>query len=194
MLGKIFGVVCAVSVVFAFINSSIGELGGAVIDGASSAVSLTVSLCGMMCLWCGIMRVFERAGVIEKLARLLSPFLKLFFPDAYKKGEGCSEIAANISANLLGIGNAATPLALLAMKKLQKNNPTPSVASCDMITLAVLNTASISIVPSTILALRRAAGSADPFSVVAPIWICSACTSALALLICRIMRGKDTPK
>ena len=191
MLGKIFGVICVLSVVFAFINSKITELGNAVIDGASSAVSLTVSLCGMMCLWCGIMRVLERAGVIERLAKLLSPFLKFFFPDAYKKGEGCSEIAANVSANLLGIGNAATPLAICAMKKLQKNNPTPSVASSDMITLAVLNTASISIVPSTILALRRAAGSSEPFSVVAPIWICSACTSALALLLCRALRGKS---
>lgn len=191
MLGKIFGVICTVSVVFAFINSRITELGEAVIDGASSAVSLTVSLCGMMCLWCGIMRVFERAGVIEKLAKFLSPFLKFFFPDAYKKGEGCAEIAANISANLLGIGNAATPLAICAMKKLQKNNPTPSVASPDMITLAVLNTASISIVPSTILALRRAAGSADPFYVVAPIWICSFCTSVLALLLCRILRKRQ---
>ena len=194
MLGKIFGVICAISVAFAFINSRISELGGAVIDGASSAVSLTISLCGMMCLWCGIMKVLERAGMIERLARLLSPLLRFFFPDAYKKGEGCSEIAANISANLLGIGNAATPLAICAMKKLQKNNPTPSVASGDMITLAVLNTASISIVPSTILSLRRAAGSADPFSVVVPIWICSACTSALALILCRMLRGKNTPK
>ena len=191
VLGKIFGVICVISVFFSFLNSKAAELGNAVIDGASSAVSLTVSLCGMMCLWCGIMRVLRRAGMIEKLAGLLSPFLRFFFPDAYKTGEGCSEIAANISANLLGIGNAATPLAICAMQKLQKNNPEPDTASHDMITLAVLNTASISIVPSTILALRRAEGSADPFAVVAPIWICSVCTSALALILCRAMRKID---
>ena len=139
MLGKIFGAICVASVSFALINSGADDIGNAVIDGASSAVSLTISLCGMMCLWCGIMRVLERAGMIERLARLLSPLLRFFFPDAYRKGVGCSEIAASISANLLGIGNAATPLAICAMKKLQENNLTPSIASHDMITLAVLN-------------------------------------------------------
>ena len=194
MLGKIFGAICVASVCFALINSGADDIGNAVIDGASSAVSLTISLCGMMCLWCGIMRVLERAGMIEKLARLLSPLLRLFFPDAYRRGVGCSEIAASISANLLGIGNAATPLAICAMKKLQENNLTPSIASHDMITLAVLNTASASIVPGTVLALRRAAGSGAPTAVVAPIWICSFCTSALALLLCRAMRGRERHK
>jgi spore maturation protein A len=137
------------------------------------------------------MRVLERAGLISRLAHLIAPLLRFYFPDTYEKKNGSDEIAANISANLLGIGNAATPLALSAMKKMQENNESPDTASDDMITLAVLNTASISIVPSTILALRRAAGSSEPFSVVAPIWICSACTSALALLLCRALRGKS---
>jgi len=189
MIGKIFGIMSVVSVVFSLFTSRIRELGTAVIDGASAAVGLTISLCGMMCLWCGIMRVLEHSGMIRRISLLLSPFLRCFFPDAYRKREGCDEIAANVSANLLGIGNAATPLAICAMEKLQKNNPHPDTASHDMITLAVLNTASISIVPSTILALRRAAGSTDPFAVVVPIWICSLCTSSFALILCRAMRG-----
>ena len=194
MIAKIFGSLCLISGIFSLINtnSNAGELGNAVIDGASGAVDLTISLCGMMCLWCGIMRVLEEAGMIRRLAKILSPFMRFFFPDAYESGEGCSEIAANISANLLGMGNAATPLALCAMQKLQKINPDPCSASHDMITLAVLNTASISIVPSTILALRRAAGANDPFSVVIPIWISSVCTSLFALLLCRAMRSKST--
>lgn len=194
MLGKIFGMICAVSLVFGIATSRAAELGNAVLDGASGAVTLTISLCGMMCLWCGVMRVLERAGVIGKLSRVMKPLLALFFPDAVKSGEGCGEIAANISANLLGIGNAATPLALSAMDKLQKNNPDPGTASGDMITLAVLNTASISLVPTTILTLRRAAGSSNPFSVVVPIWICSFATSTLALLLCRGMRICKTGK
>ncbi len=187
MLGKIFGIISLLSVSVSILTSRTQEVANAVIDGASGAVELTISLCGMMCLWCGIMEVLKDAGLISKLSRLLSPFLKLFFPDAYKKRSGAEEISANISANLLGIGNAATPLALCAMKKLQDNNRYADRASDDMITLAVLNTASISIVPSTLLALRRAAGSASPFSVVIPIWICSLASSALALLLCRAM-------
>lgn len=187
MLGKIFGIISVISVVFSLLTSRIKDMGTAAIDGASGAVELTLSLCGIMCLWCGIMEVLKDAGVISKLSRLLSPFMKFFFPDAYKKRSGTEEISANISANLLGIGNAATPLALCAMKKLQNNNPMPERASDDMITLAVLNTASVSLVPSTLLALRRAAGSLSPFAVIFPIWLCSLASSALALLLCRAM-------
>ena len=188
MLGKIFGIISILSVISGIALGNGERLGNAVLDGASSAVTLTVSLCGIICLWCGIMRVLETAGVIEKISRLLSPILKIFFPDAYKKGEAIGEISANISANLLGIGNAATPLALRAMKKLQSINPDPGCASADMITLAVLNTASITLVPSTVIALRRAAGSERPYSVIFPIWICSFCSSSLALMLCSAMR------
>ena len=188
MLGKIFGILCIVSVVFGIAFGNGAELGNAVLDGASSAVSLTISLCGIMCLWCGIMRVFERAGVIGYVSKLLYPLLRLIFPDAAKSGQGLGEISANISANLLGIGNAATPFAIKAMEKLQKNNPEPDTATPDMITLAVLNTASVNIIPSTLIALRRAAGSESPYSVILPVIITSFATSTLAVLLCTFGR------
>ena len=183
MLGRVFGCMCLISFVFAMYTGNSEGLLIAVLDGASGAVTLTISLCGMMALWCGIMKVFEGAGLIERLSRLLSPLLKRCFSAAYRSGEGIGEISANISANLLGIGNAATPLALAAMKKLQAINPDKSTASADMITLAVMNTASLNIIPSTIIALRRAAGSAEPHAVIAPIWIVSAACATLALLL-----------
>ena len=116
MLGKIFGVLCLIALIFGILTGNITQLGSAVLDGAANAVTVTLSLCGMMCLWCGMMRVLSEAGVIRRLTRLLSPFLKCFFPDAARTGEGIEEISANISANLLGIGNAATPFALRAME------------------------------------------------------------------------------
>ncbi len=183
MLGRVFGCMCLISFVFAIYTGNSEGLLIAVLDGASGAVTLTISLCGMMALWCGIMKVFEGAGLIERLSRLLSPLLRRCFSAAYRSGEGIGEISANISANLLGIGNAATPLALAAMKKLQAINPDKSTASADMITLAVMNTASLNIIPSTIIALRRAAGSAEPHAVIAPIWIVSAACATLALLL-----------
>lgn len=189
MLGKIFGVICILSLLGGILLGNSASLSNAVIDGASGAVSLTISLCGIMSLWCGVMRVFERAGLIKKIATLLSPIIRMFFPDAYRSGEGVGEISANIAANLLGIGNAATPLGLRAMEKLQKNNPDPLSASGDMITLAVLNTASLNIIPTTIIALRRAAGSSSPYSIIPPILICSFSCSAMALILCRLLRG-----
>ena len=183
MLGKTFGVLSLFALVFALFTGRVEEVGNAVLDGASAAVQLTVSLVGIMCLWNGVMQVLEEAGIIGKLARLWRPLLRVFFPDTYRDcGE---ELSANISANLLGIGNAATPLALSALEKMKKSAKGSSLPTRDMITLAVMNTASFSILPTTILSLRRAAGSESPFSVVAPIWICSFICWLVALCLSR---------
>lgn len=185
MLGRVFGIICIIAFIFAAATGNLQNMSNAVLDGAAGAVSLTISLVGIMCLWCGVMQVFSDAGVIRRLSRLLSPLLRVFFPTAYRTGRGAEEITANISANLLGIGNAATPLAISAMRKMQEDNDDPSSASADMITLAVLNTASVSVLPSTLIALRRAAGSEQPYSVVLPVWICSLSCALLALLLTR---------
>lgn len=183
MLGKTFGVLSLFALVFALFTGHVEEVGNAVLDGASAAVQLTVSLMGIMCLWNGVMQVLEDAGIIGRLARLWRPLLRVFFPDTYRDcGE---ELSANISANLLGIGNAATPLALSALEKMKKSAKNDSLPTRDMITLAVMNTASFSILPTTILSLRRAAGSENPFSVVAPIWICSFVCWLIALCLSR---------
>lgn len=196
MLGKIFGVICLISLLFGVVSGNGEALGNAILDGAEQAVTLTVSLIGMMSLWCGLMKILENIGVMSFIARLLSPILKIFFPDAYRRKNGECEIAANISANLLGMGNAATPMAISAMKKLSENGkasdpPTrDGEATDEMIALAVLNTASFSLVPSTILALRRAAGSEDPYRIILPIWIVSASCSLLALLLSKALSVK----
>ena len=148
----------------------------------------------MICFWCGMMRVLQEAGLIKKLSKLLYPFLKLFFPNAAKSREGLEEISANISANLLGIGNAATPFALKAMEKLQKQNPHPEKATAEQITLAVLNTASVTLIPANLLALRRAAGSDSPYAVLLPIWITSSLCALMALFLTIIPRFAEEKK
>ena len=112
--------------------------------------------------------------------------IKIFFPSADKYDEAAEDIAANIAANMLGVGNAATPLALSAMENLQKINPDPDTASADMITLAVLNTASFSIVPSTVITLMKSGGASNPFAIIVPIWITSIACSLMALILCRL--------
>jgi spore maturation protein A len=188
MLGKVFGILCLVSLVFALAGGTIADVANAVPDGASRAIEVTVSLCGMMCLWSGLMEVLREAGAIQRLSRLLSPRLRRVFPIAYRTGEGADEISACISANLLGIGNAATPLALRAMEQMQKHNPHPDVADGEQITLAVLNTAPLTVLPANLLALRRAAGSADPFAIMIPVWVTSFLCSMMAILLTCIPR------
>lgn len=186
MVGSIFGILCILSLVVSAITGNLGEVGNAVLDSASGAVKLTLSLCGIMCLWGGVMQVLTDAGAVRLLSRLAAPFLRVFFPTAWRTGIGADDIAANLGANLLGVGNAATPLALRAMAAMQSVNPDPAIASADMITLAVLNTASVSLVPSTVIALRRAAGASAPYAVVLPVWICSLTGATLALVSCRL--------
>ena len=183
MIGKICGLICILSFIFGCVNGNISELGNAVYDGASSAVTLTISLVGMMCLWNGIMQVASASGVVEWLARLMSPLFKFLFPDAYKKKNGIGEIAASFSANIFGIGNAATPLAIKAMEKLQENNDDKKIATNDMIMFTVLGTASFDVFPTTLIALRKAVNSNQPFEIIVPVWICSFVTAFVAVLL-----------
>ena len=188
MLGKIFGILCTLSLLFGALCGRLPEVADAIPDGAGKAVQVTLTLLGMMCLWSGVMQVLLDAGIVKKIARTFSPFLRHVFPKSYQTGEGYEEICATISANFLGVGNAATPFALRAMKKMQEHNPTPEAATDEQITLAVLSTASLTFVPANLLALRRAAGSIDPFCVVIPVWITSLLCVAFALLLTSFLR------
>lgn len=188
MLKKIFCVISAISFAFALAMGKMDALASAIIDGASKAVSLSISLLGLTALWCGIMEVYSKCGACRLLAKLISPLMKLLFPEACKSGIGTEEIAANISANLLGLGNAATPLGIKAMEKLSEPNGGSDEASDDMVTFAVLNTSSVSLMPTTLIALRRAAGSVSPFDIIPAVWICSVCCCIVSMLFARGLR------
>lgn len=186
MLGICFFVITGVSVVTAACTGRLPALSGAILDGAEQAVTLTLSLLGMMMLWGGVMRVLQRAGVIRVLSRILSPVLRPAFPNAWRTGCAREEITAAVSANLLGVGNAATPLAISAMGKMQQENPDPDTATEDMVTLSVLATVSPSLLPTTVIALRRAAGAARPFEILLPVWITSLTCAVSAVILCRL--------
>ena len=186
MIGKIFAVLVLLSIFFAACTGNLSALSNAVFDGADAAVTLTISLLGVTCLWCGIMSVLEKAGAIRGLSRSISPLLRFLFPDAYKTKEGIEEISANVSANILGIGNAATPLGIRAMQKLKAAAGNTATATDDMVMLAVINTASLDLFPTTLIALRRAAGSAQPYVIILPVLIASLCTFVFAVLITKL--------
>ena len=186
MIGKICGLICVLSFLFACFTGNISNIGNAVMEGASSAVQLTFSLMGMMCLWNGIMKVAVETHFIDFVSKIMSPVLKWLFRDAYNKKHGIGEIAASISANIFGIGNAATPLAINAMERLQENNGNSENASDDMIMFTVLGTASFDVFPTTLIALRKSAGSANPFEIIVPVWICSFLTAFFAVMLVKV--------
>ncbi len=185
ILGKIFSIISIISLIFAIFTGNLSQLAGAMLDGASKAVTLTLALVGTMGFWSGVMCVLQDIGVCRLLAKVIAPILKFIFPENCKKGIATDEIAANISANMLGLGNAATPIGIQAMKALSKANGDDGTASDDMITFVVMNTCAVSLMPTTLIALRRAAGSANPFSILIPVWICSVVCAAVAVFFAK---------
>ncbi len=189
MLGKSFGILVIVSVVFSVAAGNGEALSSAIVDGASRAVTVVLSLTGMMCLWSGIMNVLHESGATGRLAKALSPVLSRLFPHAFSTGCAKEEISSAVCANILGIGNAATPLALAAMKKMGSALKGDR-ASDDMIMLTLTSVAPLSLLPTTVITLRRSAGCADPFAVIIPVWICSGATFAFTVLLaagCRMV-------
>lgn len=190
MLGKIFGALCVISLICAAATGRLEGLGAAAAQGAVSAVTVSLGLLGAMALWNGIMRVLDAAGATKALAAVTAPLLRLVFPDAYRKQRGIPEITAAVTANMLGLGNAATPLSIAAMKVLAENGGdkvvSESRATDEMVTFAVLSTASLDIIPTTLLALRTAAGSVAPDEILVPVWICSGLCACAAVLFARV--------
>lgn len=164
-----------VSVLFGTLGGTLDAVSAAALSGAASAVTLCLSMAGVICLWTGVMEVMERSGLAEKLARLFRPLLRRLLPRASRDEETLSAVSANVSANLLGLGNAATPLGLKAAARMAKNSG--GVASDELCLLVVLNTASIQLVPATVASLRTAAGCETPFDILPAVWL----TSLLAL-------------
>jgi spore maturation protein A len=184
---KISGILMAVSFLVSLANGTVAALSEAALAGCSKAVTLTLSLLGLMCLWSGIMEAAKESGHLNRLAKLLSPLLRRLFPDAWRRGSGIPEIATAIVANILGIGNAATPLAISAMEALADGQEEEE-ASDDMVTFTVLGTAFPTLLPTTVIALRTAAGSQDPFAIVPAVWICSTSLAFFAVLLARGLR------
>lgn len=184
-------VIPALSLVFAAAGGRMGELSAAMLAKSGEAVELVISLCGIICFWSGIMRVAERAGLVDKLARLLSPVVGLLFKGVKRGGRAAGLITMNLAANILGLGNASTPLGLAAMKAIaEESGDSSDSATDDMIMLAVLNTASLQLIPTTAAALRAANGASRPFEILPCVWIVSAYSVILvvtsAKLMCRI--------
>lgn len=190
MLGKCFFWLCAVAGAVGTANGNFAQLGEAVLDGCRRSVELTVSLLGMMCLWCGVLEVLKRAGVLDALSRCLAPVLRRIFPESGGEREVLRDIAGSVAANMLGVSSAATPYALSAMEKLDRRNAFSERASDDMVTLSLLGCSSVSLFPTTVITLLHGAGCRNAYGIILPVWLCSAVCTAFSLLLARLTRQK----
>ena len=175
------------SLLFGCATGQLSAVSAAALTGAQSAVELCLSMAGAICLWSGVMTLMDRCGLSEKLAALLRPLLRRILPNASRDSETLAALSANVSANLLGLGNAATPLGIRAATRMAQG--CGGVASDELCRLVVLNTASIQLLPTTVAAVRSAHGCAAPFDILPAVWLSSVLSVSAGLLAARVLQA-----
>lgn len=179
MINYIWSALIILSIISAIFTGKVDKITSAVYTGGDSAIQLCISMCAIMAVWGGLMRIAEKSGLTNVIGKILSPLIGIVFHKLDRKSEAAKAISMNVAANMLGLGNAATPLGIEAMKKLNELNPNKREADNNMITFVVMNTASIQLIPTTIAALRSKYGAANPMDIAVAIII----TSILSLII-----------
>lgn len=189
MLNKVWAAMIAVSVFCALATGRMQQLSEAVLAGAGNAVQLIFGMMGMMCAWTGLMKIADAGGLTAILSRLLAPVLRRLFPAYPPESPAAKAICMNITANLLGLGNAATPMGLTAMKEMAAQNRGSHVADNSMVMFVVLNTASLQLIPTFMGTLRAQYGSAAPFDILPAVWMVSAIALVAGLLAAKLLEG-----
>lgn len=196
MLNVIWVVMLFSGIVLGLVTGREKEVSDAFLSSCSQAVELALVMVGAMCLWSGLMRVAEKAGIVDALARLLKGVFRFLFPGVPKGHPANGAIAMSFSADLLGLGNAATPLGILAMKELSNINDNSPIASNDMVMFGVINAACIQLIPATILIIRQQAGSTDPSGIIPCVWVASFVSTVTGIIAAKALArvGRIPPK
>lgn len=192
MMNVIWGAIIAVSIVYSFFAHTTEQVSDAVFKGAQSAVELSISMAGMLCFWSGMMEIAEKSGVTKLISKFFSPVLGRIMPDIDKNSKAFHCISMNISANLLGLGNAATPFGINAMKEMKRLNSDSSYISDSMLVFVVMNTASLQILPTTLLTLRSACNSAAPYEILPCIWLSSSLALVFGVTLALILNKRKS--
>ncbi len=171
MLNILWPIFIIISYMYSCFSGNIENINNSIFESCKTAVELTITFLGTITLWSGIMQIAKDSSLSQKLTHLLNPIIHFLFPEINKKDKVYEEISLNIIANILGLGNAATPLGLKAMKSLSDKNNSKTTLSNSMAMLILLNTASLQIIPTTVIAIRTSLGSAEPTKIVFPVWI-----------------------
>jgi len=186
MLNYIWVGMLLTGIVVGIISGRVDTVTQAAVSSAGKAVELCIGLLGIMCLWTGLMEIAQRSGMVEAISRGLKPILRFLLPKVPPKHPAMGAVVMNLTANFLGLGNAATPLGIKAMKELQKLNNKKDTSTDAMCMFLVLNTSAIQLIPSTIIALRSAAGSKNPAEIIGTIWVASAIGTAAGVIAAKM--------
>jgi spore maturation protein A len=186
-MNVVFVVLFVAALIAAVLHGDAKAVGLGAISGASDAVSLAIGLIGVMSLWLGLLKIAEKAGLVEKLARAARPIFRPLFRDVPDGHPAISAMLLNIAANMLGLGNAATPFGIKAMEELEKLNPNKGTATNAQALFVAINTASLQLVPTTVIGMRVAAGSRDPAGILLPTLLATACSLTMAIVSAKLL-------
>ena len=181
----VWGVMVMASVVCAVAGGRMAQVSSAALEGARAAVELCISLAGVLCLWSGFMELLKQCGLERKLAALFRPLMRRLLPQASRDAETMAAVSGNLSAHLLGLGNAATPLGIRAARRMALG--AEGRATDELCRLVVLNTASVQLLPTTVAAVRAGCGSAAPFDILPAVWVSSILSVSVGLLAARLL-------
>ena len=187
MLNILWPFFIIISIFYAILSGNIENINNCIFESAENAVKLTLTLLGATCLWSGIMEIASKTDIIKYLSAILQPIIKKIFYNLDSNKKSYNNIIMNIIANILGLGNAATPLGLTAMGELQKENANKDELSDNMMMLIVLNTASLQVIPTTVIAVRKSLGSNNPTQIIFPVWIATVCAAVVGILVAKII-------
>ncbi len=190
MLNVIWPIFIIISFIYALITGNVEKVSNGIFDSASSAVELTLTFFGTICLWNGIMSIAKKTTLMSKLTKILQPAIKFLFPELKHNEQAKEEISMNVVANLLGLGNAATPLGLKAMENMQKENPKKDTLTNSMAMFIVLNTASLQLIPTNVIAIRSSLGSIAPSSIILQVWVATIIAAAVGITATKILMRK----
>ena len=185
LLSYVWIIMVILSIFCSILTGRTAQTGSAALIGAQNGVTLALSLCGSLCLWSGFAKLTEKSGLARRFSALLRPLLSRLFPEASRDPSALQDLCGNLTANFLGLGNAATPMGISAVRRMHALSGMPD-ASDEMCRLIVLNTASIQLIPSTVGAVRASLGSARPFDILPAVWLTSACSVTAGLLAARL--------
>jgi len=186
MINYIWGFFLIVGIIYGFLTGNIASINEEILSSGSSAIEMIFKIIPLMCLWLGVMNIARSSGLFNRISHFLTPILTKIFPEIPKDHEALSLIASNIVMNMMGLGNAATPFGLKAMKSMQKLNIKKDEATRSMITFLVINTASVTIIPTTVISLRILNGSSNPTEIVSVSIITTIISCFIGLLLDRL--------
>ena len=190
MLNVLWPIFIIISIIYAFLSGNIESINKTIFDSVDNAVKFSINLLGMTCLWSGLMEIAVNTNIIRFLNKLLQPIMKNLFPNLKTENKASKNITMNIIANILGLGNAATPLGLKAIEELQKENNNKETLSDNMIMLILLNTASLQVIPTTVLSLRNSLESNNPTEIIFPVWVATICAALAGITVTKILIKK----